>query len=206
MIARATPPWGLAPTGIVGAATDRPSVTVKWLHDVTLATIAPFRGQRAACVDFFNRQWPLSWPETGRVTAHATLTAMWNSPGDILLMDEGSILSVEKLGHSLARQAAVVDQSSGRLVLRLTGSKAEQALMKLVEIDLHPDVFRTGMGAITALHHISVGIFKIKDDPIYLLHCARSYAADVWHSIAEAGEEFGMKMQATDETGPKAPF
>lgn len=199
MNAHATPPWGIEPTGVRGPADAKPAVQLAWLRGARCVTIAPFRGQHGACAAWLSEHHGLAWPDTGRIVVNGNVAAAWNSPGDIMLIDAQGGMSADQIAQALAGKAAVVDQSSGRIVLRLSGEKSRNALMKLVEIDLHPSVLKAGMGAITALHHMSAGVFKIADDPVFWLHAARTYAADVWHSVAEAGEEFGIEMTVPEK-------
>ncbi len=194
MSAHATSPWGMEHAGVRGPAHAQPAIQITWLRGAQIVTIAPFKGQQAACAAWLSQHLGLAWPDAGRISSKGDVAAAWNSPGDIMLIDATASLSVEELTAALAGKAAIVDQSSGRIAVRIAGEKAQNALMKLVEIDLHPSVLKAGMGGITALHHMSVGVFKIADAPIFWLHAARTYAADVWHCLAEAGEEYGVEM------------
>lgn len=199
MNAHATPPWGMEPTGVRGPAHATPAVKVAWLHGARCITIAPFRGQQVACAAWLAQNFGLAWPEAGRIVVKGDLAAAWNGPGDIMLIDTKGNVSVDQMLSALAGKAAIVDQSSGRIMVRVAGEKARRTLMKLIDIDVDPTVLKAGMGGITALHHMSVGVFEITDEPVFWLHAARTYAADVWHSLAEAGEEFGIDMQVSDK-------
>lgn len=194
MSAHATPPWGMDNAGMRGPAHAQPAVKITWLRGAHIVTIAPFKGQHAACATWLSQHFGLAWPDARRISIKGDVAAAWNSPGDIMLIDATASLCVDQLIEALAGKAAIVDQSSGRIAVRIAGEKAQSALMKLVEIDLHPSVLKSGMGGITALHHMSVGVFKVADEPIFWLHAARTYAADVWHCLAEAGEEYGVEM------------
>ena len=199
MNAHATPPWGVELTGARGPAHATPAVNVAWLRGARCITVAPLRGQQPACVAWLTQNFDLPWPEAGRIVVKGDLAVAWNGPSDIMLIDTKGNVSTKHMLLALAGKAAIVDQSSGRIVVRVAGEKARHTLMKLVDIDVDPTVFKAGMGGITALHHMSVGIFKITDEPVFWLHAARTYSYDVWHSLAEAGEEFGIDMQVSDK-------
>lgn len=196
MSAQSTPPWGVDAKGTRGPQNASPHLQVTWITDARILTLSPFRDQHAQCARDLAARYGLDWPKTGRITTKGALSAAWNGVSDIILIGPPSDLDIESLKALWACRAAIVDQSSGRVLFELSGPKAQECLMKLVEIDLHPAVFETGMSALTALHHVSVGVFKSADDPVFLIHCARSYAGDVWHSIIEAGEEFGLAMHS----------
>lgn len=194
MRSQPTPPWGIDAKGTRGPHSAAPGVSLSWITHARIATLAPFRHRKEECVRDLATHWSLDWPDAGRITTKGALSAAWNGMSDIMLTGPQSEFDLEVLKAQFADRAAIVDQSSGRVLFQLSGAKAQECLMKLVEIDLHPSVFKTGMGALTALHHMSVGVFKRADDPVFLIHCTRSYAADVWHSIGEAGEEYGLVM------------
>lgn len=195
MNARATLPFGVEPAALVGPSVSTPRVVAKWLTGTAIFTVSPFRGQQANCAAVLADRFGLQWPGTGTVPVAGDRIAAWNSPGDIMLICRKGELSFDELVKALGGKAAIVDQSSGRCAIELSGSDAEHALMKLVEIDLHPAVFKTGMAAVTEMHHISVGVLKLAEPSLYLIHCAYTYAGDVWHSIKEAGSEYGIAMK-----------
>jgi heterotetrameric sarcosine oxidase gamma subunit len=152
MNAHATPPWGMEPTGMRGAAHATPTVNAAWLRGARCITITPFREQQAACAAWLAQNFDLAWPKAGRIVVKGDLAAAWNGPGDIMLIDAKGNVSIDQILSALAGKAAIVDQSSGRIVIRLAGEKARRTLMKLVDIDIDPTVFKPGMGGITALH------------------------------------------------------
>ena len=148
MSAHATSPWGMEHAGVRGPAHAQPAVKITWLRGAHSVTIAPFKGQQAACAAWLSQHLGLAWPDAGRISSKGDVAAAWNSPGDIMLIDATASLSVEELTAALAGKAAIVDQSSGRIAVRIAGEKAHNALMKLVEIDLHSSVLKAGMGGI----------------------------------------------------------
>jgi sarcosine oxidase subunit gamma len=88
----------------------------------------------------------------------------------------------------------VTDQSDGRSIIRVSGSRAAFVLAKGVMIDLHPRAFGSGDVAITAVAHIGVQFWQIDATPTYEFVCFRSFAADFWHWLIEAGSEFGVAV------------
>lgn len=194
MNARVTLPFGIEPVAHLGPAASPPRVVAEWLTGTAIFTIAPLRGQRPICAALLADTYGLTWPGTGALSIAGERIAAWNGPGDILLISRNGDLAPDQLAGTFGGKAAIVDQSSGRCAIDVSGSDAERMLMKLVEIDVHPAAFKAGMAAVTELHHMSIGLYKLAEPSRYLIHCARSYAADVWHCIAEAGSEFGIVM------------
>lgn len=76
--------------------------------------------------------------------------------------------------------ASVSDQSDGRALLRLSGSRVRDFLAKGLPIDLHPREFRKGHVAMSAIAHINVHIWQVDDEPTYELALSRSYAHSFW--------------------------
>lgn len=195
MNANASLPWGLKPTGLIGPQDRAAGVTVERVHGASVLTVAPFRGQSARCAALLAEHFGLDWPEAGRAATDGQRMVAWNGINDVLLIDFSGQMSHAQVKAIFAGCAGVVDQSDGRFLIRIHGPSADRALAKLVEIDLHPDRFQPLMAAITDMHHISAGLIKVSGDPSYILHCARSYAADFWHHVATAGAEYTVSMK-----------
>ncbi|MEQ9640427.1 MAG: sarcosine oxidase subunit gamma family protein [Alphaproteobacteria bacterium] len=86
--------------------------------------------------------------------------------------------------------AAVVDQSHGRVVLRLTGAAVREVLSKGCPIDLdrfaQGDVAATRLGPFaTLLHGIEGGVD---------LYVARGYAQACWEWLTDAAGEYGYEV------------
>ncbi|HUO23415.1 MAG TPA: sarcosine oxidase subunit gamma family protein [Caulobacteraceae bacterium] len=92
------------------------------------------------------------------------------------------------LADALAGVAAVSDQSSAYVVLRLSGPGAQDLMQSGVSIDLHPDSFPPGAAAITAIAHIGVTLWKLDDAPTFEVAVFRSFAAAfrAWIAAASA--------------------
>ena len=95
----------------------------------------------------------------------------------------------------LAGLAAAVDQSHGRVVLRLAGEGSRAVLQGGVAVDLDPAVFPAGAMAQTAINGIAVLIHAIDTDS-FDLQVARSFAPDLAAWLGHMGVTF---------EGPAAP-
>ncbi len=112
-----------------------------------------------------------------------------NAPGDL----------APSLRDALGGTAAVVDQSSGYAVLRVTGPKVRETLAKGVPLDLHPGVFKPDDTAVTLVAHMGVVIWRRQDGPegaVFELAVFRSLAESFWHWLAESSAEFGLTVKA----------
>lgn len=83
----------------------------------------------------------------------------------------------EMLPPKVAKWDRLTDQSDGWVCLQLSGSRTREVLEKLISLDLHPDVFRTGSVArspVDGMHcHIECDDAKAGR---YRLHIQRSSA------------------------------
>jgi sarcosine oxidase subunit gamma len=108
------------------------------------------------------------------------------------------------LAAALNDCAAVLDQSDGQAVLRISGHRVRETLGKLVPIDLHPRAFRTGDVAVTVAAHIGATLWRLNDEPngyaVFEIAVYRSLAGCFWRAFSESAAEFGL-VKAQDYTG-----
>jgi sarcosine oxidase subunit gamma len=90
------------------------------------------------------------------------------------------------LTQSLEGQASVSDQSSGYVILRLSGSGARTVLQRGASIDLAPAIFQPGASAATMISHMSVWIWQVDDRPTYDVAIFRSFADSFRHWLNAA--------------------
>jgi sarcosine oxidase subunit gamma len=111
-------------------------------------------------------------------------------PRDWLIVTEdaqgrtGSI-AAEARGR-LAAHAAAIDQSHGRVVLRLEGEGARGLLQKGLNVDLHPRAFVEQAMAQTGLAGIALMVHQVSADG-FDLYVARSFAASLGDWLVHHG-------------------
>ena len=81
---------------------------------------------------------------------------------------------VARLQDRLTGLASIADQTDGRVVLRLRGSRVRDVLAKGVPLDLHHRSFKTGDIASTLVAYIGVQIEQLDDAPTFQLMAFRS--------------------------------
>lgn len=179
------------------------AISIAPRDDVTIASIAPLRGQDDAVASAILNRYGVALPAVGRrIEAHG-LSLQWAGPSQWLAMAErreGRDLELE-LKPLLARLAAVVDQSDARAVLGLAGVRAPDVLAKGVPIDIHPREFPSGAVAITHAGHIGITLARIDDTPTFEISVPRSYADSFADWLSEAAAAFTAPMLDGD---PKA--
>ena len=95
--------------------------------------------------------------------------------------------------------ASISDQSDGRVIIRVGGARAREALAKGVPVDLHPDAFRPGDAAVTTVAYIGVALWQVDDAPTYEFSVPRSYVTAFHEWLTAAAAEFGVRV--ADEGG-----
>lgn len=115
----------------------------------------------------------------GRLAAIGTGPGVW-----LLIAEDAPDDWAEALAVKLKGLAAVFDQSSGYIVLRVTGRDARRALQSGVSIDLDPSEFKVNSAASTSIAHIGVLLWQVQDDG-YDLAFYRSYRGSLEHWLAD---------------------
>lgn len=119
------------------------------------------------------------------------------APGAWMAVGESNI--VAHLQERLSDLASVADQSSGYVILRLSGPSVRDALAKLIPVDLHPQAFHVNDAASTVAAHIGLTLWRCEDlvegHAVFELACFRSFSACLVRSLRESAAEFGFSLQ-----------
>ena len=100
------------------------------------------------------------------------------------------------LKQELGTLASVIDQSHGRVIICISGSKARAVLAKGTPIDLHSDEFPVGRCAITQMAHVSAHLVRTGADA-FELSVFRGFAESFWEWLTIQSEEFGYVVTQT---------
>lgn len=153
--------------------------------------VAPADEARAALA--FTVSFGLTVPGRARSSVGESLRLSWMGPGTWLALGAPGLH--RKLAQAIGHLAALVDQSDGRGVLRLSGPQVREVLAKGIQIDLHPRGFRAGDTALTTLAHGAAQLWQVDDEPTFDLITPRAVSGDIWHWLSHAGAEFGIKVE-----------
>jgi methylglutamate dehydrogenase subunit D len=97
------------------------------------------------------------------------------------------------LRQELGALASVIDQSHGRVIIRIAGSKARAVLAKGTPVDLHPDEFPIGKCAVTQMAHVGVHLVRNGADS-FELSVFRGFAESFWEWLTIQSVEFGYRV------------
>lgn len=137
----------------------------------------------------------MTLPEGGRASFAGDLTLIATGPGAWLAIQEAAEADrADELAGRLAGVAAVVDQSSGYAVLRLSGPGARRLLARMAFIDFAPESFGPGSAAVTLIAHMGAIVWQRDDAPAYEIAVFRSFAESFWHALETAASGFGARL------------
>ncbi|MBO0129959.1 sarcosine oxidase subunit gamma family protein [Agrobacterium burrii] len=119
--------------------------------------------------------------------------------GDVRAVSPGQwfIVGEEPLSHAemkaflavLEPQATGVDQSQGRVRIRIEGRMAERVLAKGTAADLSIAAFPTGHSATTLIGHIAAHLTRL-DGQVFEVIVLRGFAESLWDDLARMSLEF----------------
>jgi len=185
-----------------GKAEGRAGVTVRERSVGLLASVIARRGAAATMGS--------TLATLQRDPGGDALTLLGVGPGHWWIESASSARSADDLQTMFEGVASVFDLTDSRVVFELGGPRIRDALAKMLPIDLHPSVFRTGDVAVTIASHIGVTLWRTSDPPAadaqtadapqYRLAVARSYAASFWRVFVASAAEYGC--EASPEASP----
>ncbi len=145
-----------------------------------MTSLAPYKGREAALSEALKAGHGMACPAPNRSTGKAGARAVWFGRDLVLL------IGPEPHG-SLARHAAIVDQSDAWAVVRLQGAGAEAVLARLVPVDLRAAHFKRGHTLRSQLQHMNVSITRVAADAFQIM-AFRSMAQTLVHDLKTAME------------------
>jgi methylglutamate dehydrogenase subunit D len=195
---------GVVTAGRHGRRTGDAGVIVGEVSGASLATVTARKGQRGALDVAARSAFGIELPDRPRRVEAGDTAFVWCGPEQWLACRHAA--PTEGMEVMLARPfgglAAIVDQSHGRTLLRITGARAREALAKGVAIDLHPRAFMSGYAALTTVVHIGVQLWQIDDRPTYEFAVPRGFAPSFWHWLEASASEFGLEYAGAEPAGP----
>lgn len=165
---------------------------------------APIGGQAAAALGVRFGRAARAGGAGGAGNGTAGTLVVGSGPGEWLLFaapGRAADLDPDRLVTQAPGESVTwVDQSHGRALMRLTGSRAPGLLAKLCGIDLSDDITPDGAAFRTSVAALATDVIRddlISDDGStrsYLLHCERSSGQYLFDAVLRAGAEFGIEI------------
>lgn len=163
----------------------------------TLVQVTARHGQGEAIRAALKATFALDLPAPGTASASGDMRALPIAPETWLVIAprERHLELTSKLADACGAAATLVDQSAGRVVLRVAGAKARDVLAKGCRVDLHPRVFGPGRVAVTPIAHVTVTVLQVNETPVFDLVVSTSYAETFAEWLVEASAEFGADLE-----------
>ena len=89
--------------------------------------------------------------------------------------------------------ATTLDMSHAFTGIEITGDNSSLFLNRHLPIDLRARNFPDLSSASTAIHHVSVKLFKISSNN-YCLYIPRGFALSIWEILLETADQFGYEV------------
>jgi heterotetrameric sarcosine oxidase gamma subunit len=187
---------GLTTAGRHGVTTGTAGVRIEEVTDIAFASVISKREKGFMLINAVNTAFGVALPDGPRRATRGAVTFVGTGPGQWLASAQGADAAgfVTRLRGRISPFAAVSDQSDSRLVLRLSGPRVRDTLMKGVPVDLHPKAFKAGDIACTQVAYIGVQLDMLDDAPTYLLTGPRSMAGTLWSWLSASAAEFGYEV------------
>ncbi len=113
------------------------------------------------------------------------------APGEWLVVSTRSAATVVENALAGIAGAAIVDQSDGRALLRISGPSVRRILAKCTAVDLHADVFGLDQSTNAMCCHVAVNLARTGSDAFEIV-APRSFCGSLFEEIMEMGREFAL--------------
>ena len=178
-------PFGdlLAPDRI-GKKDGAPGISIEWIANLTQAEVASF-----APGD------PVLDQAAAVARRHDGDLAFQHAANRVFVVARDADLLPALKSVVPSDQAAIIDQSHGRVCLAVEGLAVENVLSKLFAVDFDPSVFKPGTGTATA-HHVIFALIYRETTARFLLFPHRSFSRDFLKALIKAGTEYGVEIES----------
>lgn len=187
---------GVAKPGRYGKADGEPGVVIQERTGLGLAAVAARKGQEAALQAAVAEAYGVELPDGARVVQGPQVNFIGHGPGQWLAVSEalGNSTLARDLIRRLKGLASISDQSGGRTVLRISGPRARDVLVKGLPIDLDPRAFPLGSAATSTISLMGVQLWQTDDTRSYDIAIFRSVSHSFWRWLTASAGEYGYEV------------
>jgi len=172
-------------------------ITVEERADLTLYIVSAASGKSGGIGEQVNGLTGLDLPAGPKRVSKDGLSLIGTAPDQWLAIAEGQAArkTLDELAGALSGLATTADISDGKAVLRVSGPRVRDALVKGCSLDLDPRAFKPGDAATTPVALIDCQIWQIDETPSYELAVPSSFAGSFWHWLTASAAEFGYTVE-----------
>ncbi len=160
-----------------GALWLQDGLSLRELPDMSLVQILALPGKGAEVVKQLGKLG-IACPDAPNLwQANGQWRAAWHGPNQWMLIgdERGLAPALSELQGALEGMGAAVDQSHGRVGLRLSGSDAISVMQSVCALDMVGEL-APGRSALTSVCAISALLLQVDQAPTYDLFVSRSFA------------------------------
>ena len=172
---RISPLADIAIQGRFGADKGAPGVTLSVVHSALIVTVIARKGKAKALADALKNS--------------RGARAQWAGAEQYFVLDK----AFDEVRKKLDGLASCSDQSHGRVIIRIEGTKVRNVLCKGTPVDLHESEFEIGKSALTQMAHVGVHLTRTGEDS-FELSVFRGFSDSFWEWLTEQAEEFGYQV------------
>lgn len=143
-----------------------------------ITSVMPFDGQEKALSAALKWAHGMAFPAPRRATGGAAARAVWTGRGQAFLIGP-------EAHPSLARHAALSDQTDAWAVMSLSGNDASDVMARLCPLDTNAAVFKRNHAARTLIGHMAAIILRTGADAFTIM-VFRSMAGTAVHELETA--------------------
>ena len=149
--------------------------------------------------------WPDTTPDIERAVAKSAGLSRAPGPGMVNRGKKSDLLRIEPLKWWIipdhaeislpplpAEKGMVLDLSSSKTWLKITGSKAATLLNHFLPLDFRKDMFSKDVVSSTGFHHIGVTVWRNKEGFNLLL--PRSFALALFELLKASAYQYGLEI------------
>ena len=167
----------------IGKKDGVPGISIEWIINQTQAEVAGFEAGGAV----LEAASAVARRHDGDLSFHHAANRVF-----VVARDADLLPTLKNtVPHS---EAAIIDQSHGRVCLGVEGHHVENVLSKLFAVDFNEGSFRAGSGIATA-HHVIFALIYRETSTRFLLFPHRSFARDFLQALIKAGTEYGVEIE-----------
>ena len=163
------------------------NVTLRDAMPEYLMALMPYDGTETACAEALQKAHEVALPAAGRVLGKAAARVIWAGLGQYFYTGNAPLKA------TIARHAAIVDQSDAWAVMVLEGEGAAEVLARLTPIDLRPASFKRGHTARSELAHMMAVISRTPKG--FEIMVMRSFARTAVQRLVEAMHSCAAQSQ-----------
>ena len=128
-----------------GATEGAAGLAMAELTDFELVQVMARRGMWSAVAQACTQAYGKAAPADPRAVEADGALLIWSGPDQFLVLSAREAgAALEKARSAFSGTASLSEQSDGRSLIRISGSKARDMLAKVCSLDLHPAVFPVG--------------------------------------------------------------